>query len=81
MSFRRRLQRGLHQGFKYKRTLKRNAYVYATSKRRADYTVLRKGRIITTYGGSYKFRNGKRYYQVAGATATNKRYVKVVNFK
>ena len=64
-----------------KRTLKRNAYVYATNKRRADYTVLRKGRIITTYGGSYKFRNGKRYYQVAGATATNKRYVKVVNFK
>nr|WP_239442478.1 SLAP domain-containing protein [Lactobacillus gallinarum] len=49
MSFRRRLQRGLHQGFKYKRTLKRNAYVYATSKRRADYTVLIKGRIITTY--------------------------------
>lgn len=26
-----------------KRTLKRNAYVYETSKRRADYTVLRKG--------------------------------------
>lgn len=49
-----------------KRTLKRNAYVYETSKRRADYTVLIKGRIITTYGGSYKFRNGKRYYQVAG---------------
>lgn len=63
------------------RVLKRNAYVYATSKRRADYTVLRKGTTITTYGGSYKFKNGKRYYRVAGATATNKRYVKVVNFK
>lgn len=64
-----------------KRTLKHNAYVYATSKRRADYTVLRKGTTITTYGGSYKFKNGKRYYRVAGATATNKRYVKVVNFE
>lgn len=64
-----------------KRTLKHNAYVYATSKRRADYTVLKKGQTITTYGGSYKFKNGKRYYRVAGATATNKRYVKVVNFK
>lgn len=63
------------------RVLKRNAYVYATSKRRADYTVLRKGQTITTYGGSYKFKNGKRYYRVAGATATNKCYVKVVNFK
>ncbi|AZA20735.1 SLAP domain-containing protein [Lactobacillus helveticus] len=64
-----------------KRTLKHNAYVYATSKRRADYTVLKKGQTITTYGGSYKFKNGKRYYRVAGATVTNKRYVKVVNFK
>lgn len=64
-----------------KRTLKRNAYVYATSTRRADRTLLRKGTTITTYGGSYKFKNGKRYYRVEGATATNKRYVKVVNFE
>lgn len=63
------------------RVLKHNAYVYATSKRRADYTVLRKGQTITTYGGLYKFKNGKRYYRVAGATATNKRYVKVANFE
>ena len=64
-----------------KRTLKKNAYVYATSTRRADRTLLRKGTTITTYGGSYKFKNGKRYYRVEGATAPNKRYVKVVNFK
>lgn len=63
-----------------KRMLKRNAYVYATSTRRADYTLLKKGTSITTYGGSYKFKNGKRYYRVEGATATNKRYVKVSNF-
>lgn len=64
-----------------KRTLTRNAYIYATSKRRADRTLLRKGDTITTYGGSYKFKNGKRYYRIEGATSTNKRYVKVVNFK
>nr|WP_254258743.1 SLAP domain-containing protein [Lactobacillus helveticus] len=29
----------------------------------------KKGQTITTYGGSYKFKNGKRYYWVAGATA------------
>lgn len=63
-----------------KRMLKHNAYVYATSTRRADYTLLKKGTSITTYGGSYKFKNGKRYYRVEGATATNKRYVKVSNF-
>lgn len=64
-----------------KRPLKKNAYVYATSTRRADRTLLRKGTTITTYGGSYKFKNGKRYYRIEGATATNKRYVKVVNFE
>lgn len=64
-----------------KRTLTRNAYIYATSKRRADRTLLRKGDTVTTYGGSYKFKNGKRYYRIEGATASNKRYVKVVNFE
>lgn len=64
-----------------KRILKRNAYIYATSTRRADRTLLRKGTTVTTYGGSYKFKNGKRYYRIEGATATNKRYIKVVNFE
>ncbi|TSO25762.1 SLAP domain-containing protein [Lactobacillus sp. LL6] len=63
------------------RTLKHNAYIYATSTRRADRKVLKKGTKITTYGGSYKFKNGKRYYRVEGATKTNKRYVKVANFE
>ncbi|WP_281830090.1 MULTISPECIES: SLAP domain-containing protein [Lactobacillus] len=64
-----------------KRTLTKNAYIYATSTRRATKTVLKKGTTITTYGGSYKFKNGKLYYRIQGATATNKRYVKVANFK
>lgn len=62
------------------RTLKHNAYIYATSKKRANRTVLKKGTKVITYGGSYKFKNGKKYYRIEGATKTNKRYVKVVNF-
>lgn len=64
-----------------KRTLTKNAYICATSTRRATKTVLKKGTTITKYGGSYKFKNGKLYYRIQGATATNKRYVKVANFK
>lgn len=64
-----------------KRTLKKNAYIYATSNRRANKNVLRKGTKITTYGSSYKFKNGKRYYRIEGATKTQKRYVRVTNFK
>lgn len=64
-----------------KRKLKHNAYVYATSTKRADRTVLKKGTVVTTYGSSYKFKNGKRYYRIQGATATKKRYVKVANFE
>ena len=64
-----------------KRTLKHNAYIYATSTRRADRKVLKKGTKVITYGGSYKFKNGKRYYRIEGATKTNKRYVKVANFE
>lgn len=64
-----------------KRTLKHNAYIYATSTKRADRTVLKKGTTVITYGSSYKFKNGKSYYRIQGATATNKRYVKVANFE
>lgn len=64
-----------------KRTLKHNAYVYETSMRRAKAATLKKGTKVTTYGGSYKFKNGKKYYRIAGATPTKKRYVKVANFK
>jgi hypothetical protein len=61
-----------------KRTLKHNAYVYASSKKRANKVVLKKGTEVTTYGGSYKFKNGQRYYKI-GAN-TEKTYVKVANF-
>ncbi|MEK3593664.1 SLAP domain-containing protein, partial [Lactobacillus crispatus] len=36
-----------------KRTLKHNAYVYKTSKKRANKVVLKKGEKVTTYGGTY----------------------------
>lgn len=61
-----------------KRTLKHNAYVYKTSKKRANKVVLKKGTEVTTYGGSYKFKNGQHYYKI-GAN-TEKTYVKVANF-
>ncbi|URW71272.1 SLAP domain-containing protein [Lactobacillus kefiranofaciens subsp. kefirgranum] len=61
-----------------KRTLKHNAYVYKTSKKRANKVVLKKGTEVTTYGGSYKFKNGKKYYKIGADT--KKTYVKVANF-
>ena len=61
-----------------KRTLKHNAYVYKSSKKRANKVVLKKGTEVTTYGDSYKFKNGQRYYKI-GAN-TEKTYVKVANF-
>jgi hypothetical protein len=61
-----------------KRTLKHNAYVYKTSKKRANKVVLKKGTEVTTYGGSYTFKNGKQYYKIGNNT--EKTYVKVSNF-
>ncbi|MFJ6923480.1 MAG: SLAP domain-containing protein [Lactobacillus gallinarum] len=61
-----------------KRTLKHNAYVYASSKKRANKVVLKKGETVTTYGGSYTFKNGKKYYKIG--KDTKKTYVKVANF-
>ncbi|NRN86297.1 MAG: S-layer protein [Lactobacillus helveticus] len=61
-----------------KRTLKHNAYVYKTSKKRANKVVLKKGTEVTTYGGSYKFKNGKKYYKIGADT--KKTYVRVENF-
>ena len=59
-----------------KRKVKRNSYVYATSSRRADYRLIRKGTSITTYGGTVKFKNGLRYYRIGGPA---KQYVKAGN--
>ena len=61
-----------------KRTLKHNAYVYATSKKRANKVVLKKGDEVTTYGGTYTFKNGKQYYKIGNDT--KKTYVKASNF-
>lgn len=61
-----------------KRTLKHNAYVYKSSKKRANKVVLKKGTEVTTYGGSYKFKNGKQYYKIGNNS--EKTYVKASNF-
>lgn len=63
------------------RTLKHNAYVYATSTRRnRNYKLMHKGDRVTTYGGTMKFRNGKRYYRIEGCRDNDKKYIKAVNF-
>ena len=61
-----------------KRTLKHNAYVYKSSKKRANKFVLKKGEEVTTYGGTYTFKNGKQYYKIGNDT--KKTYVKASNF-
>ena len=61
-----------------KRTLKHNAYVYKSSKKRANKVVLKKGTEVTTYGGAYTFKNGKQYYKIGNNT--DKTYVKASNF-
>ena len=61
-----------------KRTLKHNAYVYKTSKKRANKVTLKKGTEVVTYGGTYTFKNGKQYYKIGNNT--DKTYVKASNF-
>ena len=61
-----------------KRTLKHNAYVYKTSKKRANKVVLKKGDTVVTYSGTYTFKNGKQYYKINNNT--EKTYVKASNF-
>lgn len=56
-----------------------NTYIYRTSTGRTSYNnrwKLYKGETITTYGGSYKFKNGKHYFRVGGP---RKQYVKSYN--
>ena len=60
------------------RTLKHNAYVYKTSKKRANKVVLKKGDKVVTYGGTYTFKNGKQDYKINNNT--EKTYVKASNF-
>ena len=60
-----------------KRMLKKNSYIYKTGSKRANKKVLKKGSTVTTYGSSFKFANGKRYYRVG----KGKQYVPVANFQ
>ena len=60
-----------------KRMLKKNSYIYQTGSKRANKIVLKKGSTVTTYGSSFKFANGKRYYRVG----KGKQYVPVANFQ
>ena len=53
------------------KTIMHNAYVYKTSKKRANKVTLKKGTEVTTYGGAYTFKIGND---------TEKTYVKVANF-
>ena len=57
-------------------TLKHNAYVYKSNGKRANKKVLKKGRTITVYGGSYKAI--KKYKGKAVRIGVN-RYVKLAN--
>ena len=57
----------------------RNTYIYKSSTGRTSFNgkwKLYKGETITTYGGSYKFKNGKRYFRIGGP---QKQYVKSYN--
>ena len=60
-----------------KRMLKKNSYIYQTGSKRTNKKVLKKGSTVTTYGSSFKFANGKRYYRVG----KGKQYVPVANFQ
>lgn len=64
------------------RVLTHNAYVYRSSYRRSKgYPKFYKNEKVITYGAAVKFKNGKSYYKISGCTATNKRYIKAVNFR
>ncbi len=61
------------------RKITHNTCIYRTSTGRTSYNnrwKLYKGETITTYGGSYKFKNGKHYFRIGGP---NKQYIKSYN--
>lgn len=59
-----------------KMSLKHNAYVYRNNGRRANSKVLKRRSTVTIYGGSFKFKNGKRYYRIG-----KNQYIKVANIR
>ena len=63
------------------RRLTHNAYIYRTSTKRTSFNgkwKLYKGQSITTYGGSYRFKNGKTYFRIGGPA---KQYIRVSNVR
>ncbi len=61
------------------RKITHNTYIYSSSTKRTSFNgkwKLYKGETITTYGSSYKFKNGKSYFKIGGPT---KQYVKSAN--
>lgn len=61
------------------RKVTHNTYVYKSSNGRTSYNgrwKLYKGETVTTYGGSYKFKNGKLYFRIGGPS---KQYIKSAN--
>lgn len=61
------------------RKITHNTYIYRTSNGRTSYNgrwKLYEGQTVTTYGGSYKFKNGKHYFRIGGP---NKQYIKSYN--
>ena len=64
-----------------RRKVTHNTYIYSTSTKRTSYNgkwKLYKGATITTYGSSYKFKNGVRYFRV-GEPGLKKQYIKSAN--
>lgn len=62
-----------------KRKITHNAYIYRTSTGRTSYNnkwKLYKGATVTTFGSSYRFKNGKHYFRIGGP---RKQYIKSVN--
>ena len=61
------------------RKVTHNTYIYKSSNGRTSYNgrwKLYKGETVTTYGGSYKFKNGKHYFKIGGPS---KQYIKSAN--
>lgn len=61
------------------RKITHNTYIYSSSTKRTSFNgrrKLNKGETITTYGSSYKFKDGKSYFRIGGPS---KQYVKAAN--
>ncbi|MBN6048435.1 SLAP domain-containing protein [Lactobacillus helveticus] len=60
------------------RKVTHNTYIYSTSTKRTSFSgrwKLYKGEAVTTYGSSYKFKNGKQHFRIGD----QKQYIKAAN--